>query len=108
VTYALQMLRTHPADLPLDEAQLAATIDALTACSQACTACADACLSEAAVQATKSCADSCGEHAEAHEHCRLCAQACREAEQALTALLGQLQPSGDAPASPGEAAPQVS
>ncbi len=153
MTYALQMLQTHPADLPLDEAQLAATIDALTACSQACTACADACLSEAAemlphlarcirddldcadvcgttarvlsrhtgydaaltraqvqaaVQATKSCADSCGEHAEAHEHCRLCAQACREAEQALTALLGQLQPSGDAPASPGEAAPQVS
>ena len=153
MSYALQMLETYPADIPLDKAQLAAAIDALTACSQACTACADACLSEsaemlphlarcvrddldcadvcdttarvlsrhtgydaaltraqvqAALQAAKSCGDSCGEHADVHEHCRICAQACTEVVQALTALLDQLQPSGDAPSSPSQAAPQVS
>ena len=42
----LPMLETYPQSINLDRAQLAATIDALIACSQACTACADACLSE--------------------------------------------------------------
>ncbi len=151
MTYSLPMLETYPADINLDKAQLAAVIDAVTACSQACTACADACLSEgsamlpnlvkcirdnldcadvcdttarvlsrhtgydanlsraqvqAAIQATRTCGNTCEEHAQMHEHCRVCAEACRSAEQALTALLGQLQPSGQAPESPSEAAPQ--
>ena len=63
---------------------------------------------QAALQAAKSCADSCGEHAEMHEHCRICAQACTEVVEALTALLDHLQPSGDAPSTPSQTAPQVS
>jgi hypothetical protein len=59
----------------------------------------------AAIQAVRTCGTSCGEHAEMHEHCRICAEACRNAEQALTGLLGALQPSGTAPGSPSEAAP---
>ena len=62
----------------------------------------------AAIQATKTCGDSCTEHAEMHEHCRICAEACRAAEQALTSLVAQLQPSGDTPSTPSEAAPQDS
>ena len=153
MTYSLPMLDTYPADINLDRIQLAAVIDALTACSQACTACADACLSEqaamlpslvkcvrdnldcadvcdttarvlsrhtgydanlsnaqvlAAIQATRTCGNTCSEHAEMHEHCRICAEACRTAEQALTTLVGQLQPSGAAPDSPSAAAPQSS
>jgi hypothetical protein len=42
----LPMLETYPQSINLDRQKLAATIDALIACSQACTACADACLSE--------------------------------------------------------------
>lgn len=62
----------------------------------------------AAIQATKTCGDSCAEHAETHEHCRICAQACRAAEQALSGLLAHLQPAGKAPATPSAAAPQDS
>ena len=40
------MIDTYPAEINLDRRRLAATVDALIACSQACTACADACLSE--------------------------------------------------------------
>ena len=42
----MPMLETYPAEINLDRTKLAATIDALIACSEACTACADACLSE--------------------------------------------------------------
>lgn len=62
----------------------------------------------AAIWATKTCGDTCSEHAQMHEHCRVCAEACRNAEQALTALVEQLRPSGDAPSSPSAAAPQAS
>ena len=58
----------------------------------------------AAIQATKTCGDTCSEHAQMHEHCRICADACRTAEQALTSLLPLLQPSGDAPSSSVQAA----
>ncbi|WP_241661129.1 four-helix bundle copper-binding protein [Thermomonospora catenispora] len=61
---------------------------------------------QAAVQATTTCGDSCAEHAEAHEHCRICMQACREAEEAMTGLLPELQPSGRAPSPPSRTAPQ--
>jgi hypothetical protein len=45
-TVTMPMLETYPAEINLDRAKLAATIDTLLACSQACTACADACLGE--------------------------------------------------------------
>ena len=45
-TTTMPMLETYPAEINLDRAKLAATIDALIACSEACTACADACLGE--------------------------------------------------------------
>jgi hypothetical protein len=48
-TITKPMLETYPAEINLDRAELAATIDALIACSQTCTACADACLSEGTV-----------------------------------------------------------
>jgi hypothetical protein len=63
----LRMLETYPQSINLDRQNLAATIDALIACSEACTACADACLSEGMVaELTKcirtnmDCADMCG------------------------------------------------
>jgi hypothetical protein len=45
-TTIMPMLETYPQSINLDRTKLAATIDALIACSAACTACADACLSE--------------------------------------------------------------
>ncbi len=62
---------------------------------------------EAALVATRTCRDSCAEHEDMHEHCRVCAQACAAAGQALAALIGQLQPSGHAPASPSQTAPNT-
>ncbi|MDQ3946448.1 MAG: four-helix bundle copper-binding protein [Actinomycetota bacterium] len=62
---------------------------------------------QAAVQALKTCGDSCAEHRDAHEHCRVCEQACRDTEQVVNAVLPQLQPSGAAPAEPSQAAPQT-
>lgn len=38
----------------------------------------------------KACGDECGEHAEMHEHCRVCAEACRRCEQACQDLLSAL------------------
>ena len=65
-TTTLAMLETYPAEINLDRAKLAATIDALIACSQACTACADACLSEdmvaeltTCIRTNADCADVC-------------------------------------------------
>ncbi len=63
---------------------------------------------QAAIQAVQTCGSSCSEHAQMHQHCGVCARACQQAEQALTGLLAQLLPSGDAPSSPSEAAPQGS
>jgi hypothetical protein len=54
-TTTLAMLKTYPAEINLDRERLAATIDALIACSQACTACADACLSEKMVAELTKC-----------------------------------------------------
>lgn len=62
---------------------------------------------QAAAQATKTCGDSCGEHREAHEHCAVCEKACRETEQILNDLLPHLQPSGEGPSQPSQAAPQT-
>ncbi|WP_216843791.1 hypothetical protein [Phytoactinopolyspora alkaliphila] len=62
---------------------------------------------KAAAQVTKTCADSCGEHRDAHDHCRVCEEACRETERILIELLPDLEPSGDAPSRPSQAAPQT-
>jgi hypothetical protein len=62
----MPMLETYPAEINLDRAKLATTIDALLACAAACTACADACLSEKSVadltkciRTNMDCADVC-------------------------------------------------
>jgi hypothetical protein len=34
------------------------------------------------------CADECERHAKSHEHCRICAEACRECERRCNELLG--------------------
>jgi hypothetical protein len=49
------MIEAYPAQINLDRARLADTIDALMACSEACTACADACLSEPMVAELVTC-----------------------------------------------------
>jgi Domain of Unknown Function (DUF326) len=44
-------------------------------------------LLEACVAICKSCGDECEQHAQMHEHCRICAEACRRCEQACRQLL---------------------
>ena len=62
---------------------------------------------EAAMQALTTCGDSCAEHGAAHDHCRICEQACRETERVLGQLRPSLEPSGRAPSRPSETAPQT-
>ncbi|MFF6829804.1 four-helix bundle copper-binding protein [Streptomyces longwoodensis] len=54
----------------------------------------DANITQAILQACatvcKACGDECATHAEAHEHCRLCAEACRRCEQPCNELLARL------------------
>ena len=64
----------HLARLNASDKQL--TLSLLAACIEAC------------VQ----CGGTCQEHAEHHEHCKLCAQACRRCEDACQALLDALKP----------------
>lgn len=45
---------------------------------------------EACMMANRSCGDECSSHADAHEHCRVCADACRAAEQACRDLLAAM------------------
>ena len=45
---------------------------------------------EACATACKACGDECAEHAEMHEHCKICAEACRRCEDACRALLAAL------------------
>jgi hypothetical protein len=44
-------------------------------------------LLESCVAICKSCGDECERHAQMHEHCRVCAGACRRCEQACRELL---------------------
>ena len=44
-------------------------------------------LLEACAAVCKSCGEECERHAQMHEHCRVCAEACRRGEQASVALL---------------------
>ena len=43
-------------------------------------------LLEACATACKSCGDECGRHASMHEHCRICAEACRRCERSRVRL----------------------
>ena len=45
---------------------------------------------EACRTACRSCGDECAQHAEMHDHCRICADACRACEQACADLLTSL------------------
>jgi uncharacterized protein DUF326 len=47
-------------------------------------------LLEACVAICKSCGDECERHARMHEHCRVCAVACRRCEQACRDLLAAM------------------
>lgn len=55
MTYSVQMLRKHPADLAGPCDVIAAGIDACFDCAETCTACADACLAEADPRALVAC-----------------------------------------------------
>jgi hypothetical protein len=79
----------------------------LVKCIRLCLDCADVCaatisvtsrqteydpnvtrpLLEACATACKICGDECEQHAQMHEHCRVCAEACRRCEQACRELL---------------------
>jgi uncharacterized protein DUF326 len=83
----------------------------LVKCIQLCLDCADVCaatggvtsrqveydsnvttpLLEACVATCKSCGDECEQHAQMHEHCRVCAEACRRCEQACRELLAAMK-----------------
>ena len=45
---------------------------------------------EACATACKACGDECGDHADMHEHCRVCAEACRRCEAACRDLISSL------------------
>lgn len=47
-------------------------------------------LLEACATACKACGDECAQHAEMHEHCKICADVCRRCEEACRALLAAL------------------
>ncbi|WP_125778337.1 four-helix bundle copper-binding protein [Antribacter gilvus] len=48
---------------------------------------------QACIIACSTCGDECAQHAEMHEHCRLCAEACRACEAACRALLSAAESS---------------
>lgn len=45
---------------------------------------------QACMSACKGCGDECAQHADMHEHCKVCAEACRRCEQACADLLAAL------------------
>ena len=45
---------------------------------------------EACAAACQACGDECGRHAEMHEHCRICAEACHRCEAACRELIRSL------------------
>ncbi|MDX2155805.1 MAG: four-helix bundle copper-binding protein [Hyphomicrobiaceae bacterium] len=50
---------------------------------------------EACVVAARMCAEECERHAAQHDHCRVCAAACRKCESAVNALLTIYRQKGD-------------
>jgi hypothetical protein len=45
---------------------------------------------QACIAACKACGDECSQHADMHDHCKVCAEACRACEQACQALLDSI------------------
>ena len=45
---------------------------------------------QACATACKTCGDECAQHADMHDHCRICAEACRACEQACNDLISSL------------------
>jgi hypothetical protein len=98
---------TADVDADLSEQNLAEMVT----CIRLCLDCADVCtatigvtsrqasydasvarpLLQACVAICKSCGDECEQHAQMHEHCRVCEQACRRCEQACRQLLATLK-----------------
>lgn len=46
---------------------------------------------QACITACRACGDECAQHADMHDHCRICADACRACEEACTQLLNRLR-----------------
>ena len=45
---------------------------------------------QACARACKSCGDECAQHADRHEHCRICAEVCRRCEEACNRVLATI------------------
>ncbi|GAB2681127.1 four-helix bundle copper-binding protein [Thalassiella azotivora] len=45
---------------------------------------------QACIAACRACGDECAQHADMHEHCRVCAEACRQCESACQELLDSI------------------
>ena len=89
-------------------------VDGLVTCIRLNLGCADLCaaaarffsrrfdlgaadsLLEACIVACQTCADECAVHGSKHEHCRVCAEACRRAAAACSELRTALERSGSA------------
>lgn len=48
----------------------------------------------ACILACQVCADECEKHANMHDHCRICAEACRHCQERCNFLLGEISSSG--------------
>ena len=57
---------------------------------------------EACIQACNSCGDQCAQHANMHEHCRICAKECHRCAEACQLLLNQIMGPADRPRGPGQ------
>ena len=102
MSYAQQMIRTHPRPAAGGDA-LAECIRACFDCAQVCTACADACLGEQdnemlvrCIRLDLDCADLCDatgrivSRQTAIEPAMVRAEACRRCERACNDLMGQM------------------
>ena len=61
----------------------------------------------ACVLACAVCADECEKHAEHHDHCRVCAEACRHCQERCNFLLGEISSAGTAEGLDTEESPTV-
>jgi hypothetical protein len=90
--------------------------DQLRRCARASLDCADVCVAtervltrqtetphelvhaqlHACIVACQVCADDCEAHANMHDHCRICADACRHCQERCNLLLGEISSAGTA------------
>jgi hypothetical protein len=74
MTRTQQMIETSPSEAPMDVGTLSELIDSCFECARA----------------VKLCGDECEQHAEHHEHCRVCMEACRRCEEACNSVLSAI------------------